>query len=266
MLFCLFKEICEKDGRYDSKAVAEEKRRKKNNVGNYVLGLAVSMNSTGWAMLSISSKGVVRFVWLGIIKANTKHTHGQRLKGQRDNWKLSTEIYSTESRLFPTYKVGASIVQSIWCCRRIFRRKWPCRIWASTIKKVVVGIWKASKSQVEESIRKRLNFSIKFQIRRRRRIEYNRYYFNNNPRKRINIGGISECWKLYLWTQETAEKIREQLEKTIALNLTNHVGEILQKITKGFPEIQSNNWCILYTVPTCKNSEQYEGGFLLLFT
>lgn len=31
------------------------------------------------------------------------------------------------------------------------------------------------------------------------------------------------------------------LEKTIALNLTNHVGEILQKITKGFPEIQSNN-------------------------
>jgi crossover junction endodeoxyribonuclease RuvC len=127
----------------------------------YVLGLDVSMNSTGWAVLSIS-EGVVQYVDSGIIKANTKLSHGRRLRKQREEFRKIMKKYpisfvAREAGFSRHTKSTQTLFKAYGVTEEFFAEKDLVEYAASTIKKVVTGNGKASKEEVEDSIRETLN-------------------------------------------------------------------------------------------------------------
>nr|BDD45016.1 crossover junction endodeoxyribonuclease RuvC [Bacillaceae bacterium] len=134
----------------------------------HVLGLDVSMNSTGWAVLSVE-KGTVRLVDSGIIKANTKHNHGQRLRKQRETFTEIVERYqpkyvAREAGFSRHIKSTQTLFKAYGVAEEFFNGE-ADEYAASTIKKVVTGNGKATKEAVEKSIRKTLNLPIDFEFK-----------------------------------------------------------------------------------------------------
>jgi crossover junction endodeoxyribonuclease RuvC len=128
----------------------------------YVLGLDVSMNSTGWAVLSVDSEGVVHYVDSGIIKANTKHNHGQRLRKQREQFRKIMKEYpvsfvAREAGFSRHIKSTQTLFKAYGVAEEFFAENDLVEYAAATIKKVVTGNGKASKEEVEDAIRETLN-------------------------------------------------------------------------------------------------------------
>lgn len=124
----------------------------------YVLGLDVSMNSTGWAVL-LNDNGNVQYVDSGVIKVNTKQTHGQRLRQQRNSFKGIVEKYNPkfvarEAGFSQHRKSTQALFKAYGVAEEFFSELNLVEYPASTIKKYVTGKGKANKEEVEESIRK----------------------------------------------------------------------------------------------------------------
>lgn len=136
----------------------------------YVLGLDVSMNSTGWAVLSVSSRKTVQLVDSGIIKANTKDNHGRRLRKQRERFIEITEKYpisyvAREAGFARHVKATQTLFKAYGVADEYFSDKDLVEYAASTIKKVVAGNGKATKEEVEAAIRQQLKLKKSFKFK-----------------------------------------------------------------------------------------------------
>jgi crossover junction endodeoxyribonuclease RuvC len=134
----------------------------------YVLGLDVSMNSTGWAVLGVD-KGV-HYVDSGIIKANTKLSHGRRLRGQRENFAAIVEKYpisyvAREAGFSRHRKSTQALFKAYGVAEEFFAENDLVEYAAATIKKVVTGNGRASKEEVEAAIRKILKLPESFKFK-----------------------------------------------------------------------------------------------------
>lgn len=135
----------------------------------YVLGLDVSMNSTGWAVLGVEN-GTVQYVNSGIIKANTKFSHGQRLRWQRKKFAAIMKRYpiayvAKEAGFARHVKATQTLFKAYGVVEEFFAENELVDYAASTIKKVVTGKGRATKEEVESATRKLLKLpkSFKFQ-------------------------------------------------------------------------------------------------------
>lgn len=127
----------------------------------FVLGLDVSMNSTGWAVLGIKGQDV-RLIDSGIIKANTKQSHGKRLQNQRENFKEIVEKYkpkyvAREAGFSRHVKSTQTLFKAYGVTEEFFAEYDLVEYAAATIKKVVTGNGRASKPEVEKAVRSILN-------------------------------------------------------------------------------------------------------------
>lgn len=136
----------------------------------YVLGLDVSMNSTGWAVLSVSPNGTVRLVETGVIKANTKHSHGQRLRNQRENFaaimKKYPIKYAAREAGFARYIKSTQVLfKAYGVAEEYFCELDLVEYAPRTIKKVVAGKGKSTKEEVEKAIREILQLRDDFEFK-----------------------------------------------------------------------------------------------------
>lgn len=127
----------------------------------FVLGLDVSMNSTGWAILGVK-KNAVRLVDSGIIKAKTKQSHGKRLNNQRTQFKEIVEKHqpkyvARESGFTRHIKATQVLFKAYGVTEEFFADYDLVEYAASTIKKEVTGSGRADKTEVESAIRYELN-------------------------------------------------------------------------------------------------------------
>lgn len=127
----------------------------------YYLGLDVSMNSTGWAVLSYS-EGRVRYVDSGVIKVKTNKSHGQRLREQREKFADILKTYpihfAGREAGFSRHKKSTQILFKAYGVTEEFFADFDLvEIPSTTIKKIATGNGRASKEEVEQAIRKRLN-------------------------------------------------------------------------------------------------------------
>lgn len=127
---------------------------------HFVLGLDVSMNSTGWAVLGVKNK-TVYLVDSGIIKANTKKPHGSRLRKQRESFveiieKYQPQYAARESGFSQHKKATQVLFKAYGMTEELFNGETD-EYAASTIKKVVTGSGKASKTELQEAVRIELN-------------------------------------------------------------------------------------------------------------
>src|SRR5699024_3503954 len=134
----------------------------------YVLGLDVSMNSTGWAVLGVKGQSV-RLVDSGIIKENTKQSHGKRLRNQREKFKEIIEKYkpqfvAREAGFSRHIKATQTLFKAYGVTEEFFAEDDLVEYAAATIKKVVTGSGKASKTEVESAIRYELNLPDDFEF------------------------------------------------------------------------------------------------------
>lgn len=126
----------------------------------YYLGLDVSMNSTGWAVLSYS-EGRVRYVDSGVIKVKTNKSHGQRLREQREKFEGILKTYpihyaAREAGFSRHIKATQVLFKAYGVAEEFFADLHLVEIASTTIKKIVTGNGRASKEEVEKAIRKRL--------------------------------------------------------------------------------------------------------------
>ena len=131
-----------------------------------VLGLDISMNSSGWAVVGVK-EGVVRLIDVGTIKANTKETHGQRLRKQRNAFEEIIEKYEphfvAREKGFSRHIRSTQVLFKAYGVTEEFFSDYDLVEYAvATIKKNVTGNGHASKEEVEEAIRKRLKLSKDF--------------------------------------------------------------------------------------------------------
>ncbi|WP_033829068.1 crossover junction endodeoxyribonuclease RuvC [Bacillus andreraoultii] len=134
----------------------------------FVLGLDVSMNSTGWAVLGVKGQAV-RLVDSGIIKANQKQPHGKRLRKQRETFKAIIEKYrpkyvAREAGFSRHIKATQTLFKAYGVADEFFAEDDLVEYAAATIKKVVTGKGRATKEEVESAIRKLLNLPDSFEF------------------------------------------------------------------------------------------------------
>ncbi|GEK57144.1 hypothetical protein CHL76_02315 [Marinococcus halophilus] len=127
----------------------------------FVLGLDVSMNSTGWAVIGVKGQDV-RLVDSGIVKANDKKPHGERLTKQRESFENILKEYkikyvARESGFTRHKKATQALFKAYGVAEEYFSKMGLVEYAASTIKKVVTGSGSASKSEVEQAIEVELN-------------------------------------------------------------------------------------------------------------
>jgi crossover junction endodeoxyribonuclease RuvC len=135
----------------------------------FVLGLDVSMNSTGWAVLGVKGQAV-RLVDSGIIKANTKQPHGKRLRNQRETFKKIIEKYrpnyvAREAGFSRHIKATQTLFKAYGVADEFFAEDDLVEYAAATIKKVVTGKGRATKEEVESAIRVLLNLPDSFEFK-----------------------------------------------------------------------------------------------------
>jgi crossover junction endodeoxyribonuclease RuvC len=135
----------------------------------FVLGLDVSMNSTGWAVLGVKGQ-TVRLVDSGIIKANTKQPHGKRLRNQRETFKKIIEKYrpnyvAREAGFSRHIKATQTLFKAYGVADEFFAEDDLVEYAAATIKKVVTGKGRATKEEVESAIRVLLNLPDSFEFK-----------------------------------------------------------------------------------------------------
>lgn len=132
----------------------------------FVLGLDVSMNSTGWAVLGVKGQDV-RLVDSGIVKANVKKAHGERLSKQRNEFEKILNDYpidyvAREAGFTRHIKATQVLFKAYGVTEEFFSKMGLVEYAASTIKKVVTGSGRSSKMEVESAIAYELNLSEDF--------------------------------------------------------------------------------------------------------
>lgn len=123
----------------------------------HILGLDVSMNACGWAVLQLKND-VPIYVGSGVLKGNTKLTHGQRLRNQRQlfNRLLLTyqPTYIARESGFSRHLLSTQVLYKAYGhCDEFFAEYLLVEYTATTIKKVVGGYGQASKKEVERAVR-----------------------------------------------------------------------------------------------------------------
>jgi crossover junction endodeoxyribonuclease RuvC len=135
----------------------------------YVLGLDVSMNSTGWAVIGVEADRL-NLVDSGVIKANDKLPYGKRLRNQRTKFQEIMEIYpikyaAREAGFSKHTKATQVLFRAYGVTEEFFAELDLVEYAAGTIKKVVTGNGKATKEEVEEAIRRTLNLPESFSFK-----------------------------------------------------------------------------------------------------
>ncbi|WP_163530923.1 crossover junction endodeoxyribonuclease RuvC [Halobacillus ihumii] len=135
----------------------------------FVLGLDVSMNSTGWAVLGVKGEAV-RLIDSGIVKANTKKAHGERLTKQRENFEQILNEYPIEYAAreagFSQHKKATQVLfKAYGVAEEYFSKMGLVEYAASTIKKVVTGSGRASKTELQQAIEVELNLPDDFEFK-----------------------------------------------------------------------------------------------------
>ena len=135
----------------------------------FVLGLDVSMNSTGWAILGVKGDAV-RLVDSGIIKAKTKQSHGKRLQNQRQHFVDIVERYkpthvAREAGFSRHIKSTQVLFKAYGVTEEVFADFDLVEYAAATIKKIVTGSGRADKTEVESAIRYELNLPESFEFK-----------------------------------------------------------------------------------------------------
>lgn len=128
----------------------------------HYIGLDVSMNSTGWAVLSFDGT-TIKYVDSGIIKANTKHSHGLRLRKQRNHFVELLETYpnakiAREAGFSRHIKSTQVLYKAYGVTEEVFADKDLVEYAATTIKKYVTGNGRADKGQIEFFVRDKIKF------------------------------------------------------------------------------------------------------------
>ena len=127
---------------------------------NITLGLDVSMNSTGWAVLTVENR-IPILVASGVVKANTKASHGLRLSNQRNVFEEITDKYqptdiAKEAGFARHMKATQVLYKAYGVTEEFFAEQGIADYPATTIKKTVTGNGNAEKSSVEYFVRERL--------------------------------------------------------------------------------------------------------------
>lgn len=134
----------------------------------FVLGLDVSMNSTGWAILGVKGDAV-RLVDSGIIKAKTKESHGKRLRNQREHFveiveKFKPSFVAREAGFSRHIKSTQVLFKAYGVTEEVFADFDLVEYAAATIKKLVTGSGRADKTEVESAIRYELKLPETFKF------------------------------------------------------------------------------------------------------
>lgn len=129
-------------------------------MNEYYLGLDVSMNSTGWAVLSFDGSSI-KYVDSGIIKANTKQSHGLRMRKQRNVFEEIMTKYPTDNVAreagFSRHIKSTQILYKIYgVTEEFFAENNLVEIAPTTIKKLVTGNGRADKDQIEFFVRDKI--------------------------------------------------------------------------------------------------------------
>jgi len=132
----------------------------------YFIGLDVSMNSTGWAVLSYDGTSI-QYVDSGIIKAKTKLSHGLRLQKQRNQFielieKYPNAKFARESGFSRHIKSTQVLYKAYGVTEEVFADMGLVEYAPTTIKKYVTGNGRADKEQVEFFIRDKIKFNDEF--------------------------------------------------------------------------------------------------------
>jgi crossover junction endodeoxyribonuclease RuvC len=134
----------------------------------FILGLDVSMNKTGWAVVAFKDNEA-RLVDSGIIKVKTKDSYGARLRTQRKKFQ---EILET----FPINFVAreAGFTRHVRATQVLFRAYGVAEEFfvdhdlveynVSTIKKYIAKNGKASKEEIEAAVREIMGLPIDFKF------------------------------------------------------------------------------------------------------
>lgn len=134
----------------------------------YILGLDVSMNKTGWAVIAIEGDSA-RLVDSGIIKAKTKENYGRRLRGQRTKFKEIMDKYpinfiAREAGFTRHVRATQVLFRAYGVAEEFFSDYDLVEYAASTIKKYIAKNGRASKEEVEDGVREILGLPIDFKF------------------------------------------------------------------------------------------------------
>lgn len=133
------------------------------------IGLDVSMNSTGWAVLSYDGSSI-SYLDSGIIKANTKVSHGKRMRNQREKISEVVEKYqpqyvARESGFSRHIKSTQILFKIYGVVEELFATYDLVEIAPTTIKKLVTGSGRADKDVVEVCVREKVSFPEGFEFK-----------------------------------------------------------------------------------------------------
>ncbi|MDC3413937.1 crossover junction endodeoxyribonuclease RuvC [Terrihalobacillus insolitus] len=134
----------------------------------YVIGLDVSMNSTGWAVIGVEADRL-HLIDSGVIKANDKLPYGKRLRNQRTKFQEIIEKYPTkyvarEAGFQRHIKATQVLFRAYGVTEEFFADIDLVEYASGTIKKIVTGNGKATKEEVEKAIRETLNLPKTFKF------------------------------------------------------------------------------------------------------
>lgn len=131
-----------------------------------ILGLDLSMNSTGYAVVSFEDDNI-EVIKKGLIKKKGNESHSKRLKRQhrkltniKEEYKDEGLVIAKEGLHYSRPKTSAILGKVHGVVDIIFPR--IATYGASTIKKEVAGKGNASKQAVEEAVKNMLQLDITF--------------------------------------------------------------------------------------------------------
>jgi crossover junction endodeoxyribonuclease RuvC len=134
----------------------------------FILGLDVSMNKTGWAVVAFKDNEA-RLVDSGIIKVKTKDSYGARLRTQRNKFKDILETYpintvAREAGFTRHTRATQVLFRAYGVAEEFFVEYDLVEYAASTIKRYIAKNGKATKEEVDAAVREILNLSADFKF------------------------------------------------------------------------------------------------------
>lgn len=137
-----------------------KKQKTKQRVAKTIIGLDLSMSSTGYAVVEVSDNKEVRLIKKGLIKGNSNQSHHKRLTKQHEVLRgLSTEYTDTtivkEQLLFSPPKPASILAKVHGVTDLVFPK--VHQIYPSTVKKLVTGNGRANKQEVADAVYEHLD-------------------------------------------------------------------------------------------------------------
>lgn len=141
---------------------------RRSKKGEVVLALDISLNSTGWAVVTCDN-GQARLLDFGEIPTDTKATHGERLRVIRNEllklsgrFPVTTVVKEAGFSRFP--KETQALFKAHGVTEEMFADFGVKEYAPSTIKKIIAGNGRAKKKEVEIGARKILSLDASVQF------------------------------------------------------------------------------------------------------